>query len=384
MKDIDVIVIGMGIMGSATAYHCARSGKKVLALEGGGPTHDAGSSHGETRIFRRAYWEGGMYLPLLNRADILWNRLEKETGESIIIPTGGIFIGEKSKGVVEGSRKTAIAGNIHHEVLHADAVAQRFPAFAVDQRMEAIYEPGAYALLATKSRLLMQDGAVKAGARIQFGSCVNEISSDGTGVRVETIDGDIFRAESVVFAGGPWVGSGLVPDIVNLATPKRIPVFWFSPKSGYSGDFSNDRLPVFLYEHVDGHLLYGFPNNLGRDVGVKIGFHNRLMIDSVPDGVSGVVNEMQIQAISQYVSEVFPNLDPSPNLAKSCFYTMSRDESFLVGQSRFINGLFYISACSGHGFKFASALGEMMANMVCGRECQVDPGIYHPSRFGTS
>jgi len=385
MKDYDVIVVGLGIMGSSTLFHAARSGASTLGIESFGPTHQFGSSHGETRIFRRAYWEGEKYLPLLNRAHQLWAELQATTDEKLIVPTGGIFIGPQSTGVVKGSRNTAKAGAIAHEVLDATQIRRRFPAFHIPDGMEAIYEPGAYIVMANKVRLQMIDLAIQNGAETRFGRMVKKIEKcDGSVLLITTNDGEKFRARSVVITTGPWMARDLLPELSNHISSKRVPIYWFDNLDKHKQDFTSDNFPVFLYEHPDGHLIYGIPAGASSERGVKIGFHNRQHVPCTPNDIKKTVSKQHIAEMSRYIKQLFPGLNPHPIASRSCFYTMSTDENFLIGASEKFSNIFFASACSGHGFKFGSAIGESLALLAQGKRPPIDLSAFAVSRFDVS
>jgi sarcosine oxidase len=382
MKEYDVVVVGLGIMGTSALFHAARSGAKVLGIEAFGQAHRYGSSYGETRIFRRAYWEGEKYLPLLNRAHDLWMELQEMANEQLIVRTGGIFIGPQATGMVAGSRRTAEAGAVPHEVLDAAQIRKRFPAFRVADHMEGIYEPGAAVIMAEKSRMCMMNLAIESGAEIHFEKLVQGIKDSGvSGLLVETADGEQFRAGSVVVTTGPWIARDLLPELGRHISSNKVPIYWFDVRSGKERDFAKSSFPAFLYEHPSGSLLYGIPNQVSAERGVKIGFHNQQQAISDPDILDRSVDGLHLQEISQFVELLFPGLNPDPISSRSCFYTMSSDESFLIGASKKTPNIFYASACSGHGFKFGTAIGESLSLLAQGKEPPTDLTAFGASRF---
>ncbi|HTD03294.1 N-methyl-L-tryptophan oxidase [Undibacterium sp.] len=382
MKDYDVVVVGLGVMGSSTIFHLARSGASVLGIESFGPTHQFGSSHGETRIFRRAYWEGEKYLPLLNRAHELWTELQATSNEKLIVPTGGIFMGHPSTGIVKGSRNTAEAGAIAYEVLDTAQIRRRFPAFRVPDDMEAIYEPGAYIIMANKVRLQMIDLAIQSGAETRFGRTVQKIEKCGESILLTMTNNDEkFRARSVVITTGPWMAHDLLPELSNHLSSNRVPIYWFDSLDKRRKEFTSDNFPAFLYDHPDGHLIYGIPAGVSSERGVKIGFHNRQHVPCKPDGLKQSVSTQHIGEISRYIKQLLPGLNPNPIASSSCFYTMSTDENFLIGASEKYSNVFFASACSGHGFKFGSAIGESLALLAQGKKPPTDLSVFAVSRF---
>jgi sarcosine oxidase len=165
-----VVVVGLGIVGSASLWRLSCSGCEVLGVDSGAPVNLSGSSHGASRIFRRAYWEGQSYLPLLSQSDKLWRELDRTCSRHLIIHTGGLFIGPVSSGVVPKSAATAQQGNINHALFSAERIAEFFPAFHVFEGMEAVYEDGAYTIAADDSKLHMLNLAVRNGAEVRFGT----------------------------------------------------------------------------------------------------------------------------------------------------------------------------------------------------------------------
>jgi sarcosine oxidase len=383
MKHYDVVVIGLGIMGSATLWHLVKSGVRSLGIDAYGPTHPYGSSHGATRIFRRAYWEGEKYLPLLHRAHQQWTELHQTSTKSLITPTGGVFIGPHATGVVSGSQRTAQAGAIPHEIWDAAEIRRRLPAFQVADHMQAIYEPGAYTISAEDVRLHLLNEAIYGSATVWYGSTVEALQHIDGCVQIFTSSGSIVHANTVIITAGPWITKSLLPELRPYLTPNRVPIYWFKPRPEYLKSFDCGTFPAFLYECDDGSLLYGLHCNVGSEKGVKIGFHNRQHIACKPDKSTQSVSNTQKEEIVHYVEQIFTGLYSNPVDAQLCFYTMSTDESFIVGVSKHHPGVFYASVCSGHGFKFAPAIGEALSALAQGKVPPVDIFGFQADRFET-
>ncbi len=381
MTKHDVLVVGLGVMGAATLWKLAEAGVNVLGVERFGPTHAGGSSHGATRIFRRAYMEGEIYIPLLNRANDLWIALQQQTGRQIIVPTGGVFIGPGGAGVVEQSRRTAVACSIPHEMWDARALRERVPAFHVNDDMRAIYEPGAYTILAEEAKLQMLNEAVRQGATIWYGDPIESLQPAGDILTARTQRGTSIEVKAAVITVGPWAPGGFVPQLKTHIAPERVPIYWFAPRDGQFESFDHKNLPVFLYEFNDGSMLYGIGAGASAERGVKIGFHNRQQVSAAPDGTSPLVGSDQREEVSRYVETILPGLVPKPIEARLCYYTMSRDESFLIGTSQSHANLHYASACSGHGFKFATAIGEALSLLAQGKTPPVPLASFRVERF---
>jgi len=382
MEQYDVVVVGLGIMGAAATWRASLLGAKVLAIEKGGPTHRGGSSHGATRIFRQAYWEGQSYLGLLSLADKGWRELQCVSETQIIVQTGGLFIGPRSTGVVAGSLGTAVHGNIEHEHLTADGVRKRFPQFRVDDDMEAVYEPGAYAVLAEEARLQMLNQAVDQGAQLSYGEEVDLIASDADRTTVITRLGRTAVAASVLLCAGAR-NVTLLPELDCVFQPKRVPIYWFEPRVGCVAKFSPQAFPVFLYEAKDGALLYGVALGVSAESGVKIGFHNRQQVTYGATGEPAPAIEPYAREIEGYVAEIFPDLVPATANGKWCVYTLAPDDSFVIDRSLRLPGVFHANVCSGHGFKFAPAIGQVLAELGMALAPSVDLGAFAFDRFGS-
>ncbi|KAB0570283.1 N-methyl-L-tryptophan oxidase [Pseudomonas palleroniana] len=380
----DVIVIGLGIMGAAALWRVAAKCDRALGIDASGPTHCYGSSQGSSRIFRRAYWEGNKYLPLLQHADLLWQELEHLLQKQIIFRTRGIFIGPQSSRVVAGSIETARQGRIEHEIWTPSETKNVFPAFSIPEGMQTVHEPGAYAISAQVARLGMLDEALRRGATTEFGNTVVDIKNQGAEVLVTTRNSRSYRARAVVVTTGPWIASELMPELYGLLEPRRVPIYWFKPKIDSEKLFSRKRFPVFLYECPNGSILYGMPSIASDEPGVKIGFHNRQQSFARPDWKSFAVQDSSVKEITEAVEALFPKLERSPIKEKNCFYTMSPDESFLIGKSEALKSTYFASACSGHGFKFAPAIGDALANVAVGQQPFVSLSSFSAHRFNST
>ncbi|MEW5697794.1 N-methyl-L-tryptophan oxidase [Pseudomonas synxantha] len=378
-RKYSAVVIGLGIVGSATLWRLSTRETNILGIDAGAPINRLGSSHGGSRIFRQAYWEGTQYLPLLSQANDLWHELDGSSDQPLLLRSGGLFIGPQRSGVVPKSAATARAGGIDHQQLNAQQITQMFPAFRVLPDMEGIVEDGAYTIAADASRLHMLNLAVCSGAQIRFGSDVLEIHRSEGSLLIQLSDGEVIETERVVLATGGRLTDSLIPDLAGLLRPKSVPIYWFNPRPGSADAFKN--FPAFLYELSDGRLLYGTPQITEAEPGIKIGFHNSQQVELDMDTQLEPVSLAARQEIAECVAALFPSLDPTPYAAKKCVYTMSPDESFILGESAQLPGVFYASACSGHGFKFATGLGEWLSQAVFGESLQHIAPAFSIARF---
>lgn len=378
----DVVVVGMGIMGASALYHLSRRGLRVLGIEAHGPAHDRGSSHGNTRIFRRAYWEGDRYIPLLNRSYDGWRRLGVATESPISAPTGGIFVGSPASTLVKGSLGTAMRCGIDHEYLEAEEVSRRFPAFRVPNGFVGVHEPSALMLFADRARMTYLTRAVAGGAELVYGRTVRGLQPQtGGGVRVSG-DGWAVDCGTVVLAAGGWIGRLLPGELAPLVTPMRIPVYEFDVAESYERDHLPERFPVFLFEDSSGALVYGLPKWRTAG-GVRIGFHNRQLSPADPDGERRPPSDDERRELWRAIGGLLPGLTGTAS-GTSCVYTMARDESFLIGRSAELEGVVYASACSGHGFKFAPAIGEALAQLAVDGSSDLDLSAFGPNRLASA
>ncbi|MEU0544249.1 N-methyl-L-tryptophan oxidase [Nocardia sp. NPDC005978] len=379
----DVVVIGLGIMGASALHHLSRRGVRVLGVEAHGPLHALGSSHGQSRIFRRAYWEGEQYVPLLERSYAGWLELDAAAHDTIAVRTGGLFVGSPESALVQGSRATAVRSGIDHEYLDAAAITERFPAFHVRPDAVGVYEPDALMLFADHARLTYLSRAAAAGAHLAYGQTVRSVRTGSGGAL--TISGDDWEVScgAVVLSVGAWIGRFLPGEIAPLVTPMRIPVYEFDVEEARERDHCTGRFPAFLYEDDAGALVYGLPKWRVDEGGLKLGFHNRQLSPLDIESDRRPPAERERLELWRTINPVLPGVR-STGRGISCVYTMSRDESFLIGRSREVEGVVYASACSGHGFKFAPGIGEVLAELALDGRSAVDVSDFRPERMATT
>jgi sarcosine oxidase len=350
----DIIVAGLGAMGGAAAYQLARRGRRVLGLDRFAPPHALGSSHGQTRIIREAYFEHPLYVPLVQRAYAAWEALERESGRSLMLRTGGLMIGRPDGVVVSGARRSAEQHRLRYEMLTAAEIRRRFPALRPDDDMVAVWEPRAGILFAERCVEAHLAMARRHGAELRYDEPVARWEADGAGVRVVTANG-AYQAASLVLATGSWTPS-LVPELP--LTVERQTLFWFTPRD--ATPFAPERCPIHLWEHEPGRYIYGFPD-LGE--GVKVARHHE-GVETDPDAVDRVVRDDEVAAMRAMVARHLPDAGGALRSTAVCLYTNMPDENFLVDRHPARPRVIVVSACSGHGFKFASALGEVIADLA--------------------
>ncbi len=367
----DVVVIGLGGAGSAAAYHLARRGLKVLGVERFGPLHDRGSSHGHTRITRQAYFEHPDYVPLLLRAYELWQELERACGDPLLLLCGGLMVGPPQGELVSGALRSAQAYGLPHEILSPQDARARFPAFHLADAEVALYEPRAGVLFPESCVRAHQQQAQARGAELRFGVRVLDWDSDGRRVTVRAETGTV-EAGSLVLAAGAWM-----PELARWQLPlwvERQVVFWFAPRRPEW--FGPDRCPVFIWQAQDG-FFYGIPSMAGR--GLKAARHHggeRVHPDRVPPARPEEAGWLRAQ-----LARCLPDADGGLEGAATCLYTNTPDERFVVDFHPEFPNVLVCSACSGHGFKFTSVVGELVADLVTQRSTRLPIEFLSLRRF---
>jgi sarcosine oxidase len=378
MPPYDVIVVGLGGMGTAAAYHLARRGGRVLGLDRFPLAHDRGSSHGHTRLIRLAYFEHPDYVPLARRALGLWQSLEEERGRRLLARTGVLLAGPATSGVLAGARESANTHDLQLERLTASEVAARWPACTLPHDWEAAYEPEGGALLVEDCVRAHAEGAVAAGADLRHDVVVHEYRSDGTAVAVET-DAGRFTAGRLLVCPGAWAAGLLQLPEVRLAVLRKS-LFWYRP-AGDPELFEQDRLPCFGFDTPTG-FFYGTPAFDPR--GVKIANHSGGRPLDDPSALDRGIDDAERAAIEHCTASHLPRLGHQPTDHAACLYTMSPDCHFLLGPHPRLPGVVVAAGFSGHGFKFASVVGEILADLALTGTTPLPIGFLRPDRFSVS
>lgn len=360
----EVIVVGLGADGSATAAHLARRGARVLGLEAFARGHTDGSSGGLTRVIRLAYYEHPDYVPLLRRAWTLWRELEHETGSELLRQTGGVYAGPRDGALVAGSLRSAREHGLEHALLDPDALRTRLPLFRFAPDWWGLAEASAGYLRPERCIAAHLALAERHGADLRFGERVRGWAADGSGVRVTT-DRGTHRADRLVIAAGAW-NAQLLPQLAPHLGVRRVPLFWFEPRAEQE---ALAQLPVYIVDSGEGHGCYGFPYL--ADQGLKVATHG-LGTPADPDMLDRSVHPEDEAPVRAFLRAHLPVADAPLRQAKICMYTVTPDEHFVVDRE---GPVAYASACSGHGFKFASVIGEVLADLA------LDGRTAHPIGF---
>jgi sarcosine oxidase len=372
----DAIVVGLGAMGSAALYQLSRRGKRVLGLEAFAPGHQLGSWHGESRVIRMAYYEHPDYVPLLRRAYELWSELERDSGEDLLTLTGGLMIGASDSELVSGSLTSARRHGLEHQVLSAAEVRRRYPALHPRPGEVAVWEPRAGFLRPERCVATFVRQARAAGAEARHGEPVRAWRAAGSGVEVRTASGR-YVADQVVFACGARM-SRVLGDAIPPITAERIPLFWMQPVR--PDLFSPRTLPIYLWEIGAGEHVYGFPHI--EWAGVKVArHHSGEMCD--PDTVERAVSAEDERKLRSAIAERIPALDGPVVSSLVCLYENSPDGHFLIDRLAACPRVMYAGGFSGHGFKFASVVGEILADLVTQGRATPDAEFLRAGRLGT-
>ncbi len=372
----DVAIAGLGAMGSAAAYALARRGCRVIGFDRFRPPHAFGSSHGESRIIREAYFEQPFYVPLVRRAFARWREIEQESGTGLLLRCGGISIGREHSAIVSGARASAQMHAVPFEQLSAAEIQHRFPAWRVPEEMVAIWDPGASVLNPERCIETLLSLASAHGAHLAYEEPVTSWQATaGGGVELHTPAG-VYHTRHLLLTTGGW----LAGEVDLPLTVERNAVHWFAPASRPEL-LRPDRFPLFLLEVAPSPapVAYGFPD-LGR--GVKAAWHHQGELTSA-DAVRRTVDADEIESVRRVLREFLPDANGAWVTSTVCTYTNTPDFDFIIDvHPRHPRGqVLIVSACSGHGFKFAPAIGDILADLVIDGRTDVDLAPFRLPRF---
>jgi len=356
----DAIVVGLGAMGSAVAFEVARRGKRVLGIDRFEPPHTMGSTHGKSRIIREAYFEDPGYVPLVARAFEKWGEIESLSGRRIFERTGGLMLGPPDGRLVSGALASAKEHRLQHEVLDARQVMARVPGLRGMADMIGVFEPRAGVLQPEVAVTACLELARKYGATIVTNERVVGWEARDRGLRVTT-EQRAYNCGRLVIAAGAWT-SALVPDLgVKLSVERQVQ-HWFRPAAPM-------RTPIIMCEYAPGRFWYSIPD---RGEGIKVAIHHEgSTVD--PETVDRTVKAEEVAYVRALLRTYMPAADGPLIESSVCLYTNTPDERFLVGRHPAHPNVEIVSACSGHGFKFASAIGEIVAERVTSSSARQPP-----------
>jgi len=372
----DAIVVGIGGMGSAACWHMARRGLRVLGLERFDIPHSMGSSHGLTRSIRLPYYEDPAYVPLLRRAYELWRELEAASGDQrLLTVTGSVDSGPPGSEVFEGSLRSARLWGLPHEVLTSAELTQRFPAYRLPAETMSVWQPDGGFLASEQCIVAHVQAAQAAGAEIRARERVlGWEPTAGGGVRVTT-DRGTYEAGRLVLSAGAWLGD-LVPGLQTVAVPERQVLAWFQPSRREL--FMPDRFPVFNVIVEEGKY-YGLP--IHAVPGFKLGRYHHLGETGTAEAADRDVHPRDEAVLRQFAERYFPEgAGPTMGL-RACLFTNTPDEHFVIDEHPEVPQVIFASPCSGHGYKFCSVVGEILADLAGRGETRHDIGFLRLDRF---
>ena len=373
----DVLILGLGGMGSAAAYHLARRRQRVIGLEQFTPAHDLGSSHGRSRIIREAYFEHPAYVPLIQRAYDLWEILQREDDTRLLLRTGGVMIGPEDGVLVQGALTSARTHALAHELLDGSGLRARYPAFSVTAGTAAVWEPRAGVLFPERCVFAHLRGATRAGAVLRFEERVLSWGADDDGVTVRT-DRDTYTAGRLIITAGPWAGAVLAELRLPLAVERNV-MYWFNPSDASA--FLPDRFPIYIYEYERNAFIYGFPQ-VGRD-GVKVAHHHSGQF-TMPETIRREVGPEEVARMRRILSRTLPGLSGDLLHTATCMYTNTPDGHFIIDRHPRRSRVTLACGFSGHGFKFASVVGEILAELALDGHTRHPIDLFRLGRFAAT
>ncbi|MCX6015772.1 MAG: N-methyl-L-tryptophan oxidase [Chloroflexales bacterium] len=366
------IIIGLGGMGSATAYHIARRGQRVLGLEQFTPAHSNGSSHGHSRIIRQAYMEHPSYVPLLKRAFVLWDELAAHSDEDLLHLTGGIMIGRPDSDAIQGTLASVREHQLPHQMLDAATIRQRYPALTPSDDIVAVYEDNAGFVVpeaAVRTHLRL---AQTHGAELHFQEAVTHWQANPAGgVTVTTAQG-VYTADHLVITPGAWAPELLADMGLPLRVERRV-LLWFAPIGGFA-PFTEPNFPIYIWDCGDGVSFYGFPYHPSLP-GIKVAIHTVGQICS-PDSIERQLQAHDVESLQNLLRERIPALLGPMIHYETCMYTLTPDEHFVIAVHPDHPQVVIASPCSGHGFKFTPVIGEILADLAIDGHTKHDISLF--------
>lgn len=360
IKSYDVIIIGAGSMGMSAGYFLAKKGIRTLLLDSFDPPHSNGSHHGDTRIIRHAYGEGKQYVPLVLRAQQLWMELQSEANRTLFTHTGVIGIGSSASSFINNVIQSAKEFDLPLEILTSDEIMNRWTGIRLPEGHIGCFEPSSGVLWSEECIKAYRELAIAYGAAICPNTKVTEINAGASNhIKVATEE-SCYYADKIIITAGAW-SSNLVSSVgLKLPlTPLRKTVSWFQADNTL---FDSTIFPAFMF-HLTDALYYGFPSFRGG--GIKVGRHDRgrVIEPDSPIEEYGFYAEDEMDA-RQFLNSYMPKASGRLVQGKVCMYTMTPDEHFIIDRHPEYGNVFIAAGFSGHGFKFSSAVGEALSQMV--------------------
>lgn len=355
MQSYDAIVLGVGGVGSAALWRLAARGLRVLGIDQFTPPHDQGSSHGQSRIIRQAYFEHPDYVPLLKHAYTMWGELARHAGYPLMLPTGLVQIGPTHGAVLAGVRRAAQQHGLAIEELSAAEIVHRWPAFSVPDGMTGVFEAAGGLLYVERCVRACIEAAERHGAHCWWNTPAVAWRAEGQGVVVDTDRGAV-AADRLVIAAGPWAARVLQALRLPLQI-RRASLFWFEADARHAPE----QMPAYLFDLPEG-VYYGFPRLDTR--GVKVSDHAGGTLLRSPQEIDRGLDPRDQAALRAFLQQCLPGVGSRPTDHTTCYYTLTPDQHFLVDRHPLHPHVAFAAGLSGHGFKFTPVLGQALADLA--------------------
>ncbi len=382
MKNYDVIVLGVGSMGSATCYNLALNGLRVLGLEQFEIPHDQGSHAGQSRIIRKAYFEHPDYVPLLQRAYENWHDIESKTGSQVYFPTGLLYAGRSNDILIKGVRESAEKYKINIESLSNSETRSRYPQFQIPEGYEVLFEPDAGFITPERAISLFVEQAKSFGAQINVKEKVISWTREAGIIKVIT-DKDLYTCKKLIITAGPWAGK-IIPGLSSSLQVTRQVIAWVNPKQPQLFELRQSPCWMIDDESQPG-MYYGFPilpvDKFGLPAGMKLAYHYP-GVPSDPDHVDRNPSKEEEENLIEALHRYLPAGYSSTHVLKTCLYTNTPDEHFVIDfLPNYEKDVVIAAGFSGHGFKFVSVVGEILADLATKGKTDLPIGFLNAMRF---
>ncbi len=379
-RSADVIVVGLGAHGSASSWQLAKRGVSVIGFDAYTPPHTLGSSHGDTRIIREVYAEHPDYVPMMMRSYEIWRELEKASADDgnaaeLMRIVGGLTVGRPEGNSIRGVKRSAKEYDLELDILDPDEIRARWPQFQPRDNMIGAFDSRAGVLFPERCVAAHLQQAEREGADLRFNEPVRRWHPDGEGVRVFTERGE-YTADQIVFSAGAWNPAFLSKLELPLRLERQV-LFWFEP-AGSPELFEPENSPNHSWEYTPGKGLYVQPNFGG---GVKTAFHHNGEMFDDPARLDRTVRESDERNLRNAISDILPQLNGRVLKSAVCLYTDTPDYHFLLDWHPGHHNVIICSPCSGHGFKFSSVIGEIVADMATKGELGYDTPLFSIDRL---
>jgi sarcosine oxidase len=369
----DVAVIGAGAAGSSAVYHLSKTGKKILVIDKYFPPHNLGSSHGQSRIIREAYFESPVYVPLVQQAYELWDELEKESNKKLLLKTGGLMLGTPGSKVVQGAMLSAQKHHLPYEYLDNSEIKKRFPALNPTDDTFGVFEKNAGILFPEECIRTNLELATKPGSSFHFNEPITAVTNKDDAVEIITTKGK-YTATKAIISVGAWLGE-LLPALHLPLTVTRQVLFWFTCRDEDVKNFLPENFPIYIWQGEKDKIFYGFPQ-LGHGIKIAIYYGGKI---TTADSIDRQVHTQEIIEIESIIQHYFSG-QLSYDYSAVCMYTNTPDGNFIIDYHPAHPNIIIASPCSGHGFKFSSVIGKLLCDMALEKPLSFDISVFSVAR----